>query len=185
MLRTYVGYCGGEQEHPTYRSIGDHTEAIAIDYDPTVLSYEDLLSHFWASHHCGNSGPSRQYMKAIFFLDEHQRQLGESTRDQAGQQVGLAPGQVQTAVVPANIFTYAEAYHQKYSLTRHHELRDFLSETYPSEKELADSSVATRLNCWLGDGLERNLEVITQEIAHYGLPEKLRRYVSGLLGLDS
>ncbi|NIP94985.1 MAG: peptide-methionine (S)-S-oxide reductase, partial [Akkermansiaceae bacterium] len=37
MLRTRVGYCGGTKENPTYRSLGDHTEAIAIDFDPTVV----------------------------------------------------------------------------------------------------------------------------------------------------
>ncbi|MFT5108975.1 MAG: peptide-methionine (S)-S-oxide reductase, partial [Pseudoalteromonas tetraodonis] len=42
-MRTRVGYCGGTKESPTYYSMGDHTEAFSLDYDPARLSYSDLL----------------------------------------------------------------------------------------------------------------------------------------------
>jgi peptide-methionine (S)-S-oxide reductase len=68
-----VGYCGGKKDKPTYRSMGDHTETIAIDFDPKVITYQDLLKHFWQSHRCDAPAYSTQYMNAIFYLDEKQK----------------------------------------------------------------------------------------------------------------
>ena len=50
MVRTRVGYAGGTTENPTYRNIGDQNETIQIEYDPTQISYEELLDMFWRSH---------------------------------------------------------------------------------------------------------------------------------------
>jgi hypothetical protein len=47
VVRTRVGYSGGQKEHPTYRSIGDHSETLQIDFDPTRISYQKLLDIFW------------------------------------------------------------------------------------------------------------------------------------------
>ena len=63
-------------------------------------------------------------------------------------------------------------------------MRAFLTETYPSGKELADSAVATRLNAWLGSGLGRDLEDLKNEIGSYGLPDKLEAYVLRKLGAN-
>ena len=177
MLRTRVGYCGGTKESPTYRSMGDHTEAIAIDFDPTVISYEDLLKRFWDDHYCASNVGMRQYMNAVFYHDDEQKALAEKHRALAAQKLGITVDSVQTALLPVGRFTYAEAYHQKYALTPHRELRAFLSETYPDGKSLADSTVATRLNAYLGSGFERDRETLEKEIASYGLPDKLRTYV--------
>ena len=50
MRRTRVGYSGGTRENPTYTALGDHTETLQIDFDPSVVSYRDLLAIFWAGH---------------------------------------------------------------------------------------------------------------------------------------
>ncbi len=50
MIRTRVGYAGGSEENPTYYDLGGHTETVEIDYDPTRISYEELLAIFWDSH---------------------------------------------------------------------------------------------------------------------------------------
>jgi peptide-methionine (S)-S-oxide reductase len=181
VLRTRVGYCGGTTERPTYRSIGDHTEAVAIDFDPEVTSYRALLGHFWASHHCGRGIGSTQYRNAIFVHDAKQRQLAEETRAEAAAARGIAVGEVRTAIVPAGEFTYAEAYHQKYYLTSHRELRRFLAGVYPSGKALADSTVATRLNAYLGSGIGRDRERLEAEIGGYGLPEELAAKVLAMV----
>lgn len=172
-----MGFCGGTKEDPTYRSLGDHTEAISIDFDPTLITYEDLLQRFWNGHYCASNLGMRQYMNAVFSHDDEQSALARKTRAEAATKAGISEDEVQTAVLPVGTFTYAEAYHQKYSLTRHHELRAFLSETYATGKQLADSTVATRLNAWLGSGFERDLHVLESEIARYGLPEQLSAYV--------
>lgn len=182
MLRSYVGYCGGTKEHPSYRSLGDHTEAFSIDFDPTVLSYDELLQRFWNGHHCGTNVGARQYMNAIFYQNEAQQKLAETSREEAASKADLSVQEVKTLLLPVGTFTFAEAYHQKYSLTRHHELRAFLNETYPTGKQLAESTVATRLNAWLGDGIDRRIDVLRAELPSYGLPEGLQNYVLGALG---
>lgn len=177
MLRTRVGYCGGSKESPTYRSMGDHTEAVSIDFDPSVISYEDLLERFWASHHCGSGTWSRQYMNAVFYHNDEQRKLAEASQKKAARKQGLAPDKVKTSILPVGMFTYAEGYHQKYSLRRNSEVRLFLEELYPTPKEFADSTVATRLNAYLGSGMDRDLEAFEKGVGQYGLPDKLRAAV--------
>lgn len=157
--------------------MGDHTEAIAIDFDPTILTYEELLGYFWDNHYCAGNVRSTQYRNAVFYHNEEQRQLAEATREKAAAKAGIGVEQVGTAIIPATPFTYAETYHQKYALPLHHDLYDFLVETYPTSKALADSAVATRLNSYLGSGFEKSLERLEAELPGYGLPEKLVEYV--------
>ena len=174
-MRTRAGYCGGQEENPTYRSIGGHTEAVSIDYDPTVVSYPDLLEEFWAGHRCDSFNRSTQYMKAVFYRNEEQKAAALESLDREGQRLGMTREQVKTKVVPINHFTYAEGYHQKYSLSRTSEWRLFLEETYPSAKELADSVVATRLNAYLGSGLKKDWAGFVEEVPSYELPGTLEK----------
>lgn len=69
-----VGYSGGSTPSPTYKSIGDHSEAIRLEYDPSVLSYEDILRMFWDQHR-PMPGSRAQYRSAIFTHNEDQRRL--------------------------------------------------------------------------------------------------------------
>ena len=177
MLRTRVGYSGGTKKSPSYYSLGDQTETIAIDYDPKVISYEDLLNRFWNAHHCGSGFGGRQYMNAVFYHNPEQKALAEKTRAEAAGRVGLSITEVKTGIFPATQFTYAENYHQKYSLTRHKKVRKFLSETYPTTKAFADSMVASRLNAWLGSGYTRDRKHLEAELESYGLPEEIKSYV--------
>ena len=78
-------------------------------------------------------------------------------------------------MLPIQNFTYAEGYHQKYYLTRYSDIRDFLTKTYPGEKALADSTVATRLNAYLGSGMQRNWQTFLAELSSYGLPENIEQ----------
>ena len=157
--------------------MGDHTEAIAIDFDPSLITYVDLLATFFDGHNCAASFGGRQYMNAVFFHDAKQKELADKARAQAARNRGLELKEVKTGILPATAFTYAEEYHQKYALTRHPLVREFLRETYPGTKALADSTVATRLNAWLGGGLHEDFTVFTKEIEGYGLPKQIRKYV--------
>lgn len=172
-MRTRVGYCGGTKENPTYYSLGDHTEAISIDYDPTLLSYEDLLGHFWRGHRCNSVNRSTQYRNAVFYRDDEQRKLAETSLADEAERRHLPSNAVTTDIVPMGTFTYAEGYHQKYYLTRHDALRAFLNATYPSAQALADSTVATRLNAYLGTGMQLDWQAFAKELPQYGLPPEL------------
>lgn len=181
MIRTRAGYCGGATPAPTYRSMGDHTETISVDYDPAVISLEELLDHFWEAHNCERNHPGRQYRNVVFHRDERQKTLIEASRDRQAEKLGLSPEAVRTHIEPVTPFTYAEGYHQNYLLTRHSEIRSFLEEVYPDPKDFADSAVATRLNAWLGWGREIDADLAREELETFGLPERLAGRVRATL----
>lgn len=172
-MRTRAGYAGGEKEFPSYYSLGNHTEVLSIDYDPEILSYEDLLEIFWSAHRCDQVNRSRQYMNAVFYHDEDQKKAAEKSRAALAERRGLAISAVQTGILPLGQFTYAEGYHQKYYLTEFKEIRKALTDVYEDGKSLADSTVATRLNAYLGSGMRKNWKSFLDELPEYGLPDEL------------
>src|SRR5262249_18399740 len=73
VVRTRVGYTGGTSKDPTYYSLGDHTETLQIDFDPTVITYEQLLEVFWHTHNPCAQPWSRRYMSTVFYHGESQK----------------------------------------------------------------------------------------------------------------
>jgi len=155
--------------------MGDHTEAISIDYDPTLISYKELLDHFWKAHRCDLNNSSRQYMNAVFYQNDDQRKIAMDSLVEQAKRLGISANDIKTEIIPVAQFTYAEGYHQKYYLTQQTEIRDFLSQTYPDAKSLADSTVATRLNAYLGSGMDKSWKAFIKELPSYGLPENLEK----------
>ena len=86
--------------------------------------------------------------------------------------------EVQTGLLPVGAFTYAEEYHQKYYLTRYRYIRELLLKSYPDGKSLADSTVATRLNAYLGTGMKKDWTVFLKELPEFGLPKDLEDALS-------
>jgi len=168
-----VGYAGGKKKNPSYYSLGNHTEVISIDYDPAVLKYQDMLDLFWGAHRCDQAGHSRQYMNALFYHDDAQKKAAQASVASAAKAQGVSLDAVKTEILPVGEFTYAEAYHQKYYLTRYGEIRSFLTKTYADGKSLADSTVATRLNAYLGTGMKKDWELFLSELKSYGLPKEI------------
>ena len=147
MVRTRVGYTGGTAPNPTYRSLGDHAEAIQIDFDPRRISYSELLEVFWSSHNPCARPWSRQYMSAIFCHDAGQRRLAESTRKQVAKARGAEVG---TLVAEIDTFHRAEDYHQKYRLRRNGDLVAEYLAVYPEPVDFVNSTAVTRVNGYLG-----------------------------------
>lgn len=122
VLNTSVGYTGGNAENPTYRQVCTgmtmHAEAVEIEYDPNVISYEKLLKHFWKIHdptsldRQGNDWGT-QYRSAIFYHSEEQKQIAEKMIDELNKS-GKYKNKIVTNVVKAGIFYPAEEYHQDY-----------------------------------------------------------------------
>jgi len=163
-----VGYTGGTKKSPTYRSLGDHTETIQVEYDPKQTDYETLLTIFW-NNHDSTACTSRQYMSAIFYHDDEQKKLAEKTKEEHQSKVTRT---VQTCIKSAETFYDAEDYHQKYMLRHHQGLLKSLS---LSPKEIISTHVAARLNGYLGGfGMLKNLEL---EIEDLGLNEEQKEYV--------
>ncbi len=160
-----MGYTGGSLQDPTYSSLGDHTEAIEIDYDPSVITYGELLDIFWKGHDPTRSSWSSQYMAAVFYRDEDQkREILTSI-----ERLETTLGKVATKVLPYSRFHLAEDYHQKYSLKNDRDLLREFRQVY-SDKEITDSTAAARVNGYLtGNGSQ---ETLRKEIDRLGLSEE-------------
>ncbi len=173
-----MGYTGGTQPNPTYERMGDHTESFQIDYDPTRTSYEELLGYFWKEIDPTERPYKRQYMSAVFYENEAQRQQAIETAKQA---MNGKSGPMLTPILPLGTFYRAEDYHQKYYLRRYTGLmREFAGY---GEREFEDSTVAMWLNACV-DG-HWKLEGLEAEFDRLGLSEaareRMRRLVQAAL----
>lgn len=142
-----MGYAGGTKKTPTYRSLGDHTETVQMDYDPSQISYRRLLEVFWESHDPRRSSWSRQYRAAVFYHNEEQKRLAEEARDAVEKRIR---SKVKTKILPYTGFYLAEDYHQKHSLQRYPEFVEEFRTMYPSVEGFVSSTAVTRVNGYLG-----------------------------------
>ncbi|MFD0859461.1 peptide-methionine (S)-S-oxide reductase MsrA [Roseovarius aquimarinus] len=118
VLKTRVGYTGGDVPNATYRNHGTHAEAIEIIFDPAKISYREILELFFQIHdpttlnRQGND-IGLSYRSAIYYVDEAQRE--EAMRTIADVEAsGNWPGKVVTEVEPVSDFWEAEPEHQDY-----------------------------------------------------------------------
>ena len=118
ILSTRVGYTGGDVPHATYRNHGTHAEGIEIEFDPSLISYRQILEFFFQIHdpttknRQGND-VGTSYRSAIFYLDDEQKAVAEDTVADVDAS-GLWPGKVVTEIAPAGPFWEAEPEHQDY-----------------------------------------------------------------------
>jgi peptide-methionine (S)-S-oxide reductase len=121
---TAVGYAAGTTPNPTYREVCSgmtgHNEVVLVVYDPTVISYDQLLKVFWESHdptqgmRQGNDAGT-QYRSGIYTYSDEQKQLAEASRDRYQPALSKAGyGSITTEILAAPPFYYAEDYHQQY-----------------------------------------------------------------------
>jgi len=123
--------------------MGDHTETVALDFDPDLISYESLLQKFWKSHDPFTQHRN-QYMSAIFYHNQTQKQLAEQSLAEL-QKESVRP--IATKILPAETFYNAEDYHQKYMLRQH---LPYLKGFELSDEDLVTSGEAAKLNGFLG-----------------------------------
>lgn len=164
VVRTRVGYAGGTTPHPTYRNIGDHAETVELEFDPAVTSYARLLEAFWEGHDPGRPLWSRQYMAAVFYHDAEQERLARETAARRAAQMGRP---MTTQILPAERFTPAEDYHQKFYLQQVKEVWREFEAIYPAMGDLVNSTAAARCNGYLaGCG---SAEALAAELPGFGL----------------
>jgi hypothetical protein len=159
--------------------MGDHTEAISIDFDPDLISYSELLDHFWEGHRCERNNSSTQYQNAVFYRNDEQKESAEKALISRAAVLGISPEKVATKIIPVKTFTYAEKYHQKYAIRG--DIRETIDSLFPDAKSLADSTVATRLNAYLGYGIDQDLAKFLNELSDYELPQSTEDEVRGRL----
>jgi peptide-methionine (S)-S-oxide reductase len=121
---TSVGYAGGSTPHPSYEEVCSgqtgHTEAVRVVFDPSKVSYADLVKAFYEFHdptqgmRQGND-IGTQYRSAIYYASPEQEAAARSTRDAYQERLTAAGyGEITTEIVPLDRFYYAEDYHQQY-----------------------------------------------------------------------
>jgi peptide-methionine (S)-S-oxide reductase len=164
VVRTRVGYAGGTTENPTYHNLGDYTETIQIDYDPTQISYEQLLEIYWDSHNPTVSPWSIQYMSIIFYHNSEQRKLAMDTKQREEASLGR---QIYTEIIPFSEFYLAEDYHQKYHLQQVPTLMKEFTTIYPNFADFIDSTAAARINGYLGG--HGTFEGLQEQLSSFGL----------------
>lgn len=122
VLATKVGYTGGHQSNPGYYEVCDgdtgHAEAVEIEFDPTVVSFEFLVREFFNLHDpttLNRQGPDagEQYRSAIFYHSPEQKAVAEKVIQEL-EAVKEFDRPIVTQLVPAGVFWDAEEYHQKY-----------------------------------------------------------------------
>ena len=122
VVSTAVGYTGGTMENPSYKDVctgrTGHAEATLVEFDPSLISYDDLLEVFWATHDpttLNRQGldVGNQYRSAIFYHNEEQETLAMASRDEL-RSSGKYTRDIVTEITPASTFYMAEDYHQQY-----------------------------------------------------------------------
>jgi len=124
VFSTAVGYAGGDRPNATYEEVcsGEtgHAEVVMVIFDPSTVSYEELLAVFWESHNPtqgmrqGNDRGS-QYRSAVYTCSaEHATSAEASRAAYQGELAGGGYGSITTEIAPLGKFFYAEEYHQQY-----------------------------------------------------------------------
>jgi peptide-methionine (S)-S-oxide reductase len=123
VVQTTVGYTGGTTARPTYEQVctGEthHAEAVLVEYDADMTSFERLLDLFWNIHdpcNLNRQGPDigTQYRSAIFYHNDEQRVASLTSKDGLERSGRCGPGRIVTEITPAGPFYAAEEYHQRY-----------------------------------------------------------------------
>lgn len=121
---TVVGYAGGSTPNATYQEVCSgqtgHNEVVRVIYDPSVISYEQLLTVFWEGHDptqgmAQGNDRGTQYRSGIYTFSDAQQALAAASKDAFQprlQEKGYGP--ITTEILPAPTFYYAEDYHQQY-----------------------------------------------------------------------
>ena len=119
---TAVGYAGGAKDNPTYEDVctdeTGHAEVVEVEFDPSKISYDELLGVFWSNHNptaLNRQGPDvgTQYRSVIFYHSLAQKAAAQASKEKIGQS-GRFRRPIVTQIEPAPKFWRAEQYHQRY-----------------------------------------------------------------------
>lgn len=122
VVSTAVGFMGGTTKNPTYKEVCSHTtghaEVVQVEYDPSQVSYEELLQTFWNIHDpttINRQGPDigSQYRSAVFYHTPEQKAAAIASKEKL-EASRKYDGAIVTEITPASEFYMAEDYHQQY-----------------------------------------------------------------------
>lgn len=131
VVSTEVGFMGGTIKNPTYgqvcRGNSGHIEVVKIDYDPEIISYDELLDLFWNNHNPTTPNKQgwdvgEQYSSSIFYFDDEQKLIAEKSLEKMQENTDL---KIVTIIKKAGSFYPAEEYHQKYFMKKNNSILNF------------------------------------------------------------
>ena len=120
IIKTEVGYCGGNNPQTTYREIctdkTNHAEVVKLEFDQKIISYEQVLEYFFKIHDpttLNSQGPNfgTQYRSEIFYLNSNQKNIAEKIKEKESQRLSE---KIVTKLSPVKNYCTAEEYHQRY-----------------------------------------------------------------------
>ena len=120
VIKTEVGYCGGDNKETTYEEVctgnTNHAEVVKLDFDPKIISYEKILKYFFEIHNpttLNSQGPDfgTQYRSEIFFLNDTQKEIAKKILKKINENLS---GKVVTNISLVKNYCPAEEYHQRY-----------------------------------------------------------------------
>ena len=120
VVKTEVGYCGGNSDNTTYEKVcsgnTNHAEVVKLEFDPLKISYEKVLEYFFNIHDpttLNAQGPDigTQYRSEIFYLNDNQKNIAKKIIEENNSKLA---GRVVTKLSPLKNYCKAEEYHQKY-----------------------------------------------------------------------
>ena len=120
IIKTEVGYCGGDNKQTTYKEVcsgtTNHAEVVKLDFDPKIITYDKILEFFFDIHDpttLNSQGPDfgTQYRSEIFYLNDNQKKVAEEIKNKNNDQLS---GKIVTKISLVKNYCPAEEYHQKY-----------------------------------------------------------------------
>ena len=120
IIKTEVGYCGGNNKQTTYKEVcsgnTNHAEVVKLDFDPKIISYQKILEFFFDIHDpttLDSQGPDfgSQYRSEIFYLNDNQKNIAEETINKNNDRFS---GKIVTKISLVKNYFAAEEYHQRY-----------------------------------------------------------------------
>ena len=120
VIRTEVGYCGGNSAQTTYKEVctdkTNHAEVVKLEFNPKEISYEQILEYFFKIHDSttlNSQGPNfgKQYRSEIFYLNTNQKNIAEKIIEKENQKLS---GKIVTKLSAVKNYCMAEEYHQRY-----------------------------------------------------------------------
>ena len=120
IIKTEVGYCGGQTAETTYKEVctgsTNHAEVVKLDFDPKIISYDKILKFFFEIHDpttLNSQGPDfgTQYRSEIFYLNDNQKVTAENIINKENERLS---GKVVTKLSQVRNYCVAEEYHQRY-----------------------------------------------------------------------
>ena len=120
VLKTEVGYCGGDNSKTSYKEVctgkTNHAEVVKIEFDDKVITYEQILDFFFEIHDPTTLNQQgydigTQYRSEIFYTDENQKEIAQKVLDRANNKYN---GKIVTNISKNKNYCKAEEYHQKY-----------------------------------------------------------------------